>query len=120
MFIVQAAILIAIAYLLGCVVGSFLRKSSGPEGNSTPGAKAETLQKKGHAAITTDDLKQIRGIGPKIEERLNQIGITSFAQIAAWKPKDQREIDEQLAFKGRIKREGWVRQAKMLTGKGKA
>jgi predicted flap endonuclease-1-like 5' DNA nuclease len=61
-----------------------------------------------------DDLTQIKGVGPKLNGLLNDHGITRFEQIAAWKAADIKVIDESLSFKGRIKREEWVKQAKKL------
>ncbi|MDU9004446.1 hypothetical protein [Sedimentitalea todarodis] len=61
-----------------------------------------------------DDLKQIDGIGPKLEEKLNGIGIFRFEQIAGWSPEKATEIDQQLNFRGRIERDKWIAQAKGL------
>ena len=61
-----------------------------------------------------DDLKALSGVGPALEKKLHESGVTTFAQIAAWTEKDVAEMDEKLAFKGRIEREGWVEQAKKL------
>ena len=61
-----------------------------------------------------DNRKLIRGIGPRNEGRLNEIGVFRFEQIAAWSRRQQREIGEELAFPGRIERERWVAQAKTL------
>lgn len=61
-----------------------------------------------------DDLKTIKGIGPKIEKILNEKGIYHFDQIATWKRKDVNWVDGELSFKGRIDREEWVKQAKAL------
>ncbi len=72
--------------------------------------KAETKK----AAAGADDLKLLSGVGPVLEQKLIEAGVTSFAQIAAWGPKDIEEFDEKLSFKGRIEREGWVEQAKKL------
>ena len=63
-----------------------------------------------------DDLKKINGIGPVIETKLNKLGITKFAQVAALAAEDIARIDEALAFKGRIEREEWVSQAATLAG----
>ncbi len=63
-----------------------------------------------------DDLERIRGIGPVLKERLNRLGITTFAQIAAFSEADVARLDEVLDFKGRIVRERWVEQAKALRG----
>lgn len=62
-----------------------------------------------------DDLKQIKGVGPKLEQTLNGLGIYQFAQIADWSQKDIDWVDDQLNFKGRVIRDGWVEQAKSLT-----
>jgi len=62
-----------------------------------------------------DDLKRISGIGPKLEEILNTNGINSFHQIAEWQDADIQAMDELLpSFKGRVRREDWVEQARRL------
>ncbi|MGC9418395.1 MAG: helix-hairpin-helix domain-containing protein, partial [Rhodovulum sp.] len=61
-----------------------------------------------------DDLKQLSGVGPALERKLHEAGVTTFAQIAAWTEADIAEMDEKLSFKGRIEREGWIEQAKKL------
>lgn len=58
-----------------------------------------------------DDLTQIKGIGPKLSETLNELGVWHLSQIAAWTPENIGWLDEQLSFKGRIQREAWVEQA---------
>ncbi len=65
-------------------------------------------------AAAKDDLKRIKGIGPVNEGKLNQKGIRTFAQIAAWKKSDIVDVEKYLAFDGRIAREEWVPQAKAL------
>ncbi|MDP2118771.1 MAG: proton-conducting membrane transporter [Hoeflea sp.] len=77
-------------------------------------APAKAPKAKPQAATVPDNLKQIKGVGPQIEGKLNAAGINSFAQIAAWTKKDQAEFGEQLSFAGRIEREQWVTQAKIL------
>lgn len=61
-----------------------------------------------------DDLKRIRGIGRVNEARLNELGIFHFSQIAAWLPEQCKWVNQLLAFPGRIQREDWVGQAKLL------
>ena len=61
-----------------------------------------------------DDLKKLSGVGPALEKKLLAAGVTTYAQIAAWTEEDIAAMDEQLSFKGRIQREGWVEQAKEL------
>ncbi len=69
------------------------------------------------AAAGADDLKQLSGVGPALEKKLQEAGVTSFAQIAAWTDADVEEFGEKLSFKGRIEREGWIEQAKELASK---
>lgn len=62
-----------------------------------------------------DDLQKIDGIGPKLESMLNRLGVFYFWQIAQWGEVDIAGLDAQLgAFRGRIVRDDWVRQAKSL------
>ena len=76
-----------------------------------PKAKAQAEPK---AASGSDDLKLLRGVGPKLEEKLHAAGVTSFDHIAGWGASEIAEMDEKLSFKGRIERDGWVEQAKQL------
>ncbi len=63
-----------------------------------------------------DDLKRISGIGPKLEETLNALGIWHFDQIAGWGADDIAWIDGQLeGFRGRVERDDWVSQARALS-----
>ena len=81
-------------------------------------AKAEPKKaapkKKATKADKGDDLKELSGVGPALEKKLNEAGVTTFAQIAAWTDADVADMDEKLSFKGRIEREGWIEQAKEL------
>jgi predicted flap endonuclease-1-like 5' DNA nuclease len=62
-----------------------------------------------------DDLTRIKGLGPKIADQLATLGVTSFAQIAAWDEAEIDRIDAQLGrFQGRIRRDDWPSQAKLL------
>lgn len=62
-----------------------------------------------------DDLARLKGVGPKLKTQLTALGVTSFAQIAAWTDSDIATIDAQLGtFKGRPVRDQWVDQAKYL------
>ncbi|MCA1296925.1 NADH-quinone oxidoreductase subunit NuoE [Stappia indica] len=65
-----------------------------------------------------DDLKRIKGVGPKIEELLNELGVYHFDQIAGWDAENKAWVDTRLSFKGRIDREEWVEQAKLLASGG--
>lgn len=62
-----------------------------------------------------DDLKQISGVGPKLERLLNTNGVYYFWQVASWNRDDIEFIDDRLdVFRGRISRDDWVRQAGSL------
>ncbi|MDF0594830.1 50S ribosomal protein L21 [Psychromarinibacter halotolerans] len=88
-------------------------KAEKPAKAAKPAKKAEAAPK----AEGADDLKKLSGVGPALEKKLLDAGVTSFAQIAAWTEADVAEFDEKLSFKGRIEREGWVEQAKELAAK---
>lgn len=61
-----------------------------------------------------DDLKRISGISPKLEQRLNDLGVFHFWQIADLDPANLQSLDRQLRLKGQIEKEDWVGQAKKL------
>lgn len=62
-----------------------------------------------------DDLTRIKGLGPKISDQLAALGVTTFAQIAAWDEAEIDRIDAHLGrFQGRIRRDDWPGQAKLL------
>ena len=64
---------------------------------------------------SADDIARIKGVGPKLVALLGELGVTTFAQIAAWSDADVERIDAQLGrFKGRITRDQWIDQAKLL------
>ncbi len=66
-----------------------------------------------------DDLKKIKGVGPKLEELLHSLGFYHFDQIAAWTPAELGWVDENLeGFHGRASRDDWVGQAKILATGG--
>ena len=146
MFLVQSAILLAIAFVLGAVIGSLLKHlfgASQADGSNSgsqapvsaaaevpqaaempspamaaPAALAATGNVGQRSASRKDDLKLIVGIGPVNEKKLNALGITRFDEIAAWNAKDEEEFGHKLEFPGRIEREEWVRQAKNLAAGG--
>lgn len=67
------------------------------------------------AAPSGDDLGRIKGVGPKLKALLASLGVTSYAQIAAWDDADIAGIDAQLgSFAGRATRDNWVEQARLL------
>ncbi len=95
------------------------QKTAAPKAAAPKAAKPKTtgpvrLKKaKGKA----DDLKLISGVGPKLEKTLNGLGFWHFYQIADWKRADVAIVDDELSFKGRIDRDNWIKQAKVLAKK---
>ncbi|WP_034491357.1 NADH-quinone oxidoreductase subunit NuoE [Afifella pfennigii] len=91
------------------------------EDDDEPEARADAAGKRPAALAEPegkkDDLKQISGVGPVLEEKLNGLGIWHFRQIAAWKGEEIAWMDEYLHFKGRIERDDWVGQAERLAEK---
>lgn len=86
-------------------------------------AAAATVQRP--AALTearggkADDLKQIKGVGPKMEQMCNRLGFYHFDQIAKWTADELAWVDDNLeGFKGRASRDEWVAQAKILAAGG--
>ena len=65
-----------------------------------------------------DDLKLIKGIGPKNEKIGHALGIYHFRQIANWTPEEAIWVGHHMAFPGRIEREHWIPQAKLLASGG--
>jgi predicted flap endonuclease-1-like 5' DNA nuclease len=82
-------------------------KPAGPERLTAP--------RKGKA----DDLKEIEGIGPALEKLVNSMGFYHFDQIAKWSDADVALVDAEMkTFKGRITRDKWVAQAKIIVTEG--
>ena len=63
-------------------------------------------------------MTKIDGIRPKIENKMNELEIFHFDQIAAWSDRHIVWVNEHLRFKSRIEREKWVAQAKALAEGG--
>lgn len=81
----------------------------------TPPPAPTTNSSPAGAPGSADDLSRIKGVGPKLVALLAELGVTSFAQIAAWSDADVSRIDDQLGrFKGRIIRDQWIAQAQLL------
>ena len=79
--------------------------------------KPEMLKKA--RAGGADDLKLIKGVGPKMEQLLHKLGVFHFDQVASWRKKEVEWVDENLeGFKGRVSRDEWVKQAKVLAKGG--
>jgi predicted flap endonuclease-1-like 5' DNA nuclease len=77
-----------------------------------PGERPEVLA--APRAPAPDDLKKIKGVGPKSEAKLNALGIYHYDQIAEWSLDNARWIGAALATPGRIERGKWIQQAREL------
>jgi predicted flap endonuclease-1-like 5' DNA nuclease/predicted nuclease with TOPRIM domain len=64
-----------------------------------------------------DDLTQLKGVGEVIRDRLQEAGIYTFRQVAAWRAPQVRAISEELKLRDRVKRDGWQKQARVLDKK---
>ena len=89
-----------------------------------PAAAASTAAEKQPETLSAaragggDDLKLISGVGPKLEQTLNELGFWHFDQIAKWTPAEIAWVDARLRFKGRIERDNWMAQAEILAKGG--
>jgi predicted flap endonuclease-1-like 5' DNA nuclease len=97
-------------------------KKAEPKAAAKPAAKPESKPsaKPAKAAkAKPDDLKQIKGVGPKLEQLLHENGITQFSQIAAWGEAEIDEFAEKIgSMGGRIRSDDWIAQAKTLAEGG--
>lgn len=88
-------------------------------GDGTPDEEARPAGLGAPRGGQADDLKKIRGVGPKLEVKLHALGIYHFDQIAAWGPEEVAWMDDNLeGFRGRVSRDNWVEQARTLAGGG--
>ncbi len=86
-----------------------------------PAPPAELVSDVVPQADEADNLVMMKGVGPKIVSLLHAQGITRFAQIAAWTDADIDAIDVQMGnFRGRIRRDNWVDQARFLAAGDRA
>ncbi|WP_323778716.1 NADH-quinone oxidoreductase subunit E [Leisingera sp.] len=99
---------------------SAVAEPSSPEGaaaKATADSQADEAQpevlKEARGGLP-DDLKLLKGVGPKLEAQLNELGFFHFDQIADWGEAEVAWVDSRLTFKGRIERDGWIEQAKRL------
>jgi len=124
----QILICLLIAALIGFIIGYLLCKSTCSdkldchndthESHNEHEEETQTEENAplllGEAPTNPDNLTKIKGIGATIEQKLNEIGIYTFEQIAHWNEENIRWVDTNLAFSGRVKREDWINQAKLL------
>ena len=93
-------------------------KKDPPTAAAAPAAAPAEASPLLHAAPKdgkADELELIWGVGPKLRELLNKMGVWHFDQVASWTEKEIRWVDARLEdFKGRIERDDWIEQAKKL------
>ncbi len=88
-------------------------ETAGAPDDAVSGKKPKVL--KAARKEGADDLKRIKGVGPKLEALLNRLGFYHFDQIASWTPEETVWVDENLeGFKGRATRDDWAGQARRL------
>jgi predicted flap endonuclease-1-like 5' DNA nuclease len=94
-----------------------LMSAKAAEEDEKAAASGKMIKPKGIAKARggkADNLQRISGIGPKNESILHSLGIFHFDQIAAWTATEVNWVDDHLKFNGRIKREEWIRQGRLL------
>ena len=92
-------------------------KAAAPAATTGAGTRPAALS--AARASGADDLKMIKGVGPKLEALLNRLGFYHFDQVASWTADEVAWVDQNLeGFKGRVSRDNWVAQAKTLASGG--
>ena len=87
-----------------------------PAPEAAPAAAEPPAPSPAPAAGEADDLRKIKGLGPKMATLLTSLGVTRYEQIAGWTDADLDELDTKLgSFAGRPRRDNWVEQAKLLS-----
>lgn len=97
------------------------KAAAAPEASATEeageGTKPEMLSEAREGG--PDNLKEIKGVGPKLEKLLHSMGFFHFDQIANWTPDEIAWVNANFeGFKGRVTRDDWVEQAKILAAGG--
>ena len=140
-YLLELALWMLLAFFIGCIIGYLLRKMFGEAealepaehpkaahraapmapkaaGTAAPLMSAGKMERpKGISKARegkADKLQRISGVGPKNEKVLHNLGFFHFNQIAAWSAEEIDWVDDHLKFNGRIKREEWTRQCKLL------
>ena len=98
--------------------GSSVIAWTGKDGNKLTGVTGvKRVYGAASIVVVKDDLQVIKGVGPFIEEKLNALGITTYRQIANMNAKLEKQVNEAIEFfPGRVARDQWVAQAKILLG----
>ena len=86
-----------------------------------PVAEPEVTRAQAASISSGDDLTQMKGVGPKLATRLNELGVRRYADIAALDPAAAEALDAQLgSFRGRLIRDRWIEQARFLAAGDRA
>ena len=103
--------------------GTWQYEGGASEAQATPEAQADTVEDHGTRPVSldspreggADDLTRIKGIGPKLEALCHDLGFYHFDQLSAWTADEVAWVDRNLeGFKGRVTRDNWVEQARLL------
>lgn len=134
-YLIELAVWALLAYFAGCCIGCLLHQIFGSEqaveagdsaallsstrtpSSSAPVTAAHLTRPRGLPAARdskSDNLQRLSGVGPKNEKILHSLGIFHFDQIANWTASEVNWVDDHLKFNGRIGREEWVNQARLL------
>ncbi|WP_248796540.1 hypothetical protein [Pseudomonas sp. MWU13-2105] len=124
----ESALLLFAAYLVGCWLGAWIRAMLAADAatsaaGSSPATRAAVTDAAGIGSRplvmerptgTLDNLKLISGVGHKNEAVLHELGIYRFSQIAQWTDPQVHWIEHYFSFPGRVEREDWRGQARIL------
>ncbi len=127
-FWLETALLLFVAYLAGCWCSAWIHARLAADAASSsaelrPGAKAAATDAAGVGSRplimekptgTLDNLKLISGVGHKNEAVLHELGVYRFSQIAQWTEPQMHWIEHYFSFPGRVEREDWRGQARVL------
>jgi len=107
--------------LFGAGAPSAKKEETPAEEEAAPVGEQDLGMVYDEAPEQVDDLKEISGVGPALEEKLNGFGVYTYAQVANWNEANISAFDDLLNFKGRIERDNWLQQAADLeAAKGSA
>ena len=112
----QIILCLLIAFLFGLLIGCWLRSIACKKKiNEMQDKKVVTPASTAKKTNVTDDLKKIKGVGPKLEKMLNKNGIKNFKQVAELTSSEIEDLSTKLgSFKNRIIRDDWVSKARDL------
>jgi predicted flap endonuclease-1-like 5' DNA nuclease len=143
-YLLELVLWMLLAFFVGCILGYLLRLMLGgaeteaagpaaieaaplpmapttapmaPKATEIAAVAGKMERPKGISAARggkADKLQRISGVGPKNEKVLHNLGFFHFDQIAAWTAEEIEWVDDHLKFNGRIKREEWIKQCKLL------